>query len=249
MIVGVVIVIAFAPEAVTVAVVATAAEGAAATEAVSALAATATAVSEVATYGKVGLTIGKWIDTFQAKSVAGHLIHGYPDVLLGPSVKAAARADLTDTIADCDGSGLGFEGSSTVFIGKEHRPMSRRQDRLRCNGIISEGESSIIVGGAPSAEGKTVEEEDRWGVKMASLGLDTAGLADPFFGKGKSAWQAALGSAQVLAEATGHDQLSSVLGTPTSKPSNLAEAFNSFNDGMSTYSTVNDAVSPSGASE
>ncbi len=258
LIIGVIIVLATAPETVTVAAVATAATAATeATEAVvateaaaSTVAATGAAISTVASYGKAGMTVGKWIDTFLAPSVSGHIIHGLDTVLLGPSVLPAARAEPSDTFADCAGAGKGFEGSATVFLGRENKPMSRREDRLHCAGVISEGEPSIIVGGAPSHEGESIEEADSDAVKDVGLGLDIASLANPFFGTERSAFQAAMGSGQVIAEATGHDKVSDVLGVPTSVPTSPIEWFNSTNDAFKAGSSASKLGSgSSGGSE
>lgn len=243
-ILGVVIVLATLPESATVAAVAATAEATA--EATSSLAVVGASITTVSGYGKAGMTIGKWIDTFLAPSVSGHIIHGHEEVLLGPSVKPAARAFPEDTYADCAGAGKGFEGSATVFIGKENRPMSRREDRLSCAGVISEGEPSIIVGGAPSEEGKSVEEAQSDAVKLVGLGLDAGSVANPLFGTERSAWRAALGIGHVTAEASGNDKLSDVLGTPNSKPTSLVDAFNQANDYSKAASSGASFFSPGG---
>ena len=138
-------------------------------------AAVATAAAGTAGYvGIAAVFAGKAIDKLLAPSIKGHLVSGFPTVHLGSGKKDAARA-AEDTKADCDGEAEGFEGSSTVFLGG--KPMSRVGDRLKCAGKIAEGEKSIGVGGAPSQEGKEIEEPPDPFVHYSMLGFDAASVA------------------------------------------------------------------------
>ena len=125
-----------------------------------------------------GAQIGGYVDKFLGASVAGHIVHGNPTVLLGKHIKPAARADEADTIADCAGEHVGFEGSDTVSIGL--KPMSRVGDRLKCDGVICGGLETVLVGGNPSHEGETIEEAKSKALRVLNAvggGLDAAGTA------------------------------------------------------------------------
>lgn len=134
------------------------------------------AAGTVSTSLGIGNGLGKLVDKFLGPSVAGHLTSGFPTVLLGPSVKQAARADV-DTKADCAGDHVGWEGSDTVSLG--NKPMSRVGDRLKCQGKICEGILTVSVGGRPSQQGEKLQEGQNgavFGLRMLSdsLSLITA---------------------------------------------------------------------------
>jgi len=202
-VIGAVIVILAAPEAITMAVVL---EGA----------------STVGLYGSVGKITGGIVDSFIAPGKAGELISGLNTVLLGPAVKPAARV-FEDTHASCDGA-IPAEGSKTVMLGPEFKPMSRRGDRLECNGVISEGIDSIIIGGVPSKKGIEIDEKDPAALKWLGVGLDILSLPKEL------GWKLAVGVAQVALEATDHDKASKLAGVPLDKPTNTAGWIKAFSD-------------------
>src|SRR5690349_14979293 len=78
--------------------------------------------------GGMGMDGGKIIDKLSAPSAAGKILTGNPTVLLGPDGKHAARANAPDTIVGCHNQQVA-EGSKIVMIGREFRPMSRRNDK------------------------------------------------------------------------------------------------------------------------
>jgi hypothetical protein len=71
---------------------------------------------------------------------------GLESVRLGPAVKPAALATSPDCVGDMHDLMM-KEGSSTVLLGPGQKPMSRRTDATTCSGAISQGLSSVIVGG------------------------------------------------------------------------------------------------------
>lgn len=144
-----------------------------------------TTTAVIAVGGGVGTGIGwgQWagakIDSFSEDVVAGHLTSGFPTVFLGPGIYQAARA-AWDTQADCAGNHVGWEGSKTVSLGC--KPMSRVDDRLKCQGKIMEGLTTVVVGGDPVHEGDETPEEASnpyvWALGIASDLLGVASADD-----------------------------------------------------------------------
>ncbi len=170
-----------------------------------------------------GKIAGGLIDGFIGGSVTEWLVSGLDTVRLGPAVKQAARVH-PDTVSSGDHANPA-EGSKTVLLGPEFRPMSRRGDRMTCGGTITEGLDSVVVGGLPSQQGVPIEEQDPALLKGLSVLGDVLTLEKSF------GWKLALGVVSVGAEVTGHDRLAKIAGAPTSMPTNLAEGVKSVSDG------------------
>ncbi len=138
-------------------------------------------IGGAATAGGVGMDIGKIVDNFSAPSIDEKLKSGIDSVFLGRAIKNAARAH-DDSRGDTHDKRVA-EGSILVMLGKEIRPMSRRQDRLLCGGQIAEGNETILVGGEPSQKGQEISEEDSMAVRIMSavfgIGAGLKDLADP----------------------------------------------------------------------
>lgn len=199
-------------------------------------------IAAAGAYGGAGLDLGKMVDKFLAPSPAGKLVSGFPTVLLGPDTKQAARADAEDTKADCDKT-LVAEGSKIVMLGEEAKPMSRRQDRLKCGGMISEGIRTIFVGGEASMKGEPINEEDRLAVKALSAAFGIAG-AIKSFGK-RTVADSLRGAAKLGAtglEATGHKDAANALKAttmtkPKFAPKDLIDAYGTGKTGVKAGST------------
>jgi hypothetical protein len=108
---------------------------------------------------------------------AGQIATGLPSVLLGESVKPAARADAGDCVSKICHVAQMFQGSQTVMIGPGNKPMSRRGDQVAhpCAGTISDGNHTIMVGGKPSHEGVVLDEGDSMLLHGMKMSTDAAG--------------------------------------------------------------------------
>jgi hypothetical protein len=99
---------------------------------------------------KVGAMVdahGAYLDGVKAEMAGEEKIQtGLDSVRLGPSVKPAALATWSTCIGDKHHLVM-KEGSSTVLLGPGQKPMSRRTDGTTCNGKITQGLSSALVGG------------------------------------------------------------------------------------------------------
>lgn len=172
-------------------------------------------------YGGLGMDIGKEIDKYLAPSPAGKLVSGYPTVLLGPDLKQAARADAADTVASCEPIQVA-EGSKIVMLGPESKPMSRRQDRLKCGGVISQGIRTILVGGDPSLKGQPIAEKDRLAVKALTLLFDLTGVLKSGAKKTLADTARAVAKAgAAAATATDHKEAAAALKTAAMSPADL----------------------------
>lgn len=124
-----------------------------------------------------GLKIGDIADNYAKKAIVERIATGFEPVRLGPVRRAAARA-FTDTNV---GSGHGdegkpvVEGSEIVMLGRERKPMARREDRAQCRAEIAEGLKTLLVGGKPSLKGQEWSETD-------SKALQTVKLLQKLFG-------------------------------------------------------------------
>ncbi len=199
--IGVAIVIVAAPEVVTMTVVLEAA-------------------STVGDYAGAGKIIGGLVDSFSAPGRAGELVSGLDSVRLGPNVRQAARVH-DDTRASCDNE-KPAEGSRTVMLGPERVPMSRRGDRLECNGLISQGLESLIIGGVPSKQGVQIDEKDP--LKWLGIGIDILSLPKEL------GWRLAVGVTQVGLEAADQDQAAKLLGVPTESPTDAVSWVKALSD-------------------
>ncbi len=138
--------------------------------------------STIATAGSVGMAGGKIVDNFIPPSAECWIKTGLETVLLGPQIKPAARADADDskTRGRHDDKKMA-EGSKIVMIGPLTKPMSRRGDRTECGGTIVDGVHSILVGGDPSKQGISINEEDSMSVKVLSAIFDIVGGTTTMF--------------------------------------------------------------------
>ena len=190
-----------------------------------------TLVGVAGTYGGVGMDVGKIVDKYLPPSTAGHIVKGIESVLLGPLGKQAARANSDDTKVDCHSDRMVAEGSAIVLLGKTFEPMSRRQDRTKCSGIISDGLHSLIVGGEPSEKGQSISEEDSTAVKVLGGIFSLAGAAKSI-AKGTTA-DVLRGTAKAGAVAldnTGHKDAAALLkASTTTSPGSIKDAKNAVN--------------------
>jgi hypothetical protein len=114
-----------------------------------------------------------------AVSASGQIGSGFPRVLLGNQIRAAARALSEDTKTKTCHVDLVFEGSKTVMLGANVAPMSRRTDRTKCGGKIANGLETVLVGGPPSEEGVSVSEADgAWLARLKILSDALGGVKD-----------------------------------------------------------------------
>lgn len=123
--------------------------------------AAAEAAGTVATVGSIGMTTGHFFDKFLPPSMSEGLVAtGIESVRLGPDSKEAAHALNPDSKTKKCHVDMMLEGSDIVMVGPSINPMTRRGDRTKCGGKISDGIHSIVVGGEPTQKGKEVEEQD-----------------------------------------------------------------------------------------
>lgn len=134
-------------------------------------------VGSAATYGSIGMDIGKIVDNMAPPVVtADHFIGtGVDSVRLGKGIWPAARADSDDTKDAKDGEKM-FEGSLIVLIGEDFKPLVRRQDKVLCGGSVVEGIDTIIVGGQPSQKGVPLDAKDSAFLKVLTWSIFVAGL-------------------------------------------------------------------------
>jgi hypothetical protein len=182
------------------------------------------AIVAAGTYGGVAMDVGGLIDTFSAPSKAGEIITGFPTVLLGPSVKQAARANHPDTIVSCD-KVMVAEGSKTVLLGPEGRPMSRRADRTVCKGTISKGLKSLIIGGEKATEGMNASESVPAALTALKVFFGVSGALKSF--AKETTIDTARGVAKLAAtglDATGHSDAANLVKAGTlTKPSSAVD--------------------------
>lgn len=170
-----------------------------------------------------GKIIGGLIDTFQGAGITEVLATGLETVRLGPEVKMAARVH-EDTVSSGDHFSPA-EGSKTVFLGPEYKPMSRRGDRMKCNGTITEGLDTVVVGGVPSQQGVAIEEHTPAALKWLSVLGDILSLPK------EVSWKLGVGVVQVGAEIADQDRVSKLAGVPLDKPKNVFEGIKFLSDG------------------
>jgi hypothetical protein len=180
--------------------------------------------------GDLGLAAGAVIDDhFIPPSASNKIVTGFPTVLLGRQQKHAARAD-PDSRTDC-GHRVA-EGSKTVNLGPEFKPMARRQDRDDGGGTIVEGLDDpaglLVVGGDPSQLGQTIDESDPLAVRALDISFALLSLGGSLHGM-KTGWDAARAVAEtgsLAAKVAGDEQLDQTLGALSAikAPGNLAEA-------------------------
>lgn len=110
-----------------------------------------------AEWGAVGEFVGGFVDPTLPKERDCEIVSGHESVRLGPACAPAARADPDTRIGKPHDGDVMIEGSLTVSIGT--RPMSRHRDQASCGGQVSEGLTSVLVGGLPSGQGAVVSEK------------------------------------------------------------------------------------------
>jgi hypothetical protein len=174
---------------------------------------TAEGASTVATAGSVGMTAGKIVDSFVPPAAECYIKSGLESVLLGPSIKPAARADAEDSVTRGRHTDKKMaEGSKIVMLGPLTKPMSRRGDRTECGGTIVDGIHSILVGGEPSKQGIAINEEDSMSVKVLSAILDLVGGATTMAkGGALNAARGALTMGSVPVGAAGNDDAAKLM--------------------------------------
>jgi hypothetical protein len=99
--------------------------------------------------GTIGLYGGGLADQSRGKNITGHIGTGLASMVLSSKLKLAAcvTSSLNSPLGSCHPDNHVSQGSDTVRIGREFRPMSRLGDGTDCGGIIAEGVASILVGG------------------------------------------------------------------------------------------------------
>lgn len=191
--------------------------------------AAAEAAGTVATAGSVGMLAGSGVDAVLPASNECFIATGFPTVLLGPNIKEAARADSPETKTRGWHEIKVAEGSETVMLGAEFKPMSRRADRIDsgCGGTIADGIHSILVGGKPSRQGVAISEEDSTAVKVLSTIFDLVGGVSSIAKGG--ALDVARGAGQIAATGIGGDEGAILKAITTGSPSNLLEGIDAAN--------------------
>lgn len=176
---------------------------------------------------ELGKMLGGLYDEYVAPPVDTCFIRtGIESVRLGPSAKQAARAGHEDSVTRGDHTDMKMaEGSRIVMLGPEARPMTRVGDRadVSCGGTVSDGLRSLIVGGAPSREGETIEESDSTALWMADLAASIAGAVSTAGGGTKA--DLARAALQTAGALTDNPAVKALQPLAMTKPKNALDAF------------------------
>ena len=178
-------------------------------------------MSAAVTWGAIGKDVGELADKWGPPVVGGDKIKsGNQTLFLGVGIRAAARAQSDDTKVTCHDKPI-LEGSTTVVLGPDFKPLARRQDRTKCSGLIADGLQSVLVGGVPSERGTEIREEDSAGMKLLGRTLNVLGILTAW--KSAAGWlaktRASLQTASFAAEETGNPKTAAALGLAASDPS------------------------------
>ncbi|WP_230942042.1 PAAR domain-containing protein [Burkholderia stagnalis] len=120
--------------------------------------------------GGLGEVLGTM--SWAPRHVTGSLIRGSPNVFINS--RPAMRAQLSLGVCS-DHAGppqIVGQGSSTVFINDQ--PASRKEDKLMCSAVISDGSPNVFIGGA--TVGEVNPEIPAW-VNWTMLGVGVAAAA------------------------------------------------------------------------
>ncbi len=182
------------------------------------------AMTDAVRFGAAAADLGSILDSVGPKSSEGKIVAGFKEVLLGPKILPAARASAPETKLSCHSDPIA-EGSKTVVIGSDFKPMVRRNDRTGCGGVISTGLLSLMVGGEPSAAGVQIDEKDSDTVRLMNVAFGLGSTARSF-ARGQMLSGLFKGSA-ALATEQGDKKSAAVLkgaGALTSVPGNTFDA-------------------------
>ena len=134
------------------------------------------ALAAVAAGAAAGGGLGEVLGTMSwaPRHVTGSLISGSPNVFINS--RAAMRAHLSQgTCSDHSGSPqIVAQGSSTVFINSQ--PASRKEDKLVCSAVISDGSPNVFIGGSTATTDEISPEVPGW-VNWTMLAVGVAAAA------------------------------------------------------------------------